>query len=93
MKTYVVLFNWTEQGIKNYKDSPARVDAVRGQWAGAGVTIKDIYWTSGQYDLVGIVEAADYETLTKALLPLGAAGNIRTTTMRAFSQNEFTALI
>ena len=93
MKTYVVLFNWTEQGVKNYKDSPARVDAVREEWGNAGVRIKDIYWTTGHYDLVGIVEAADFETLSKALLPLGAAGNVRTTTMRAFDQDEFTRLL
>ena len=93
MATYVVLFDWTEQGIKGYKDSPARVDAAREQMAEVGVKIKDIYWTLGGHDLVGIVEAADDESLTKALLALGAAGNIRTTTLRAFSQAEFAGLI
>jgi uncharacterized protein with GYD domain len=93
MATYVLLFNWTEQGIKNYKDSSGRVDSVREQWASSGVQLKDLYWTMGQYDLVGVVEAADDETLTKALLPLGAAGNVRTTTMRAFSQDEFARLV
>lgn len=93
MASYVVLFNWTEQGIKGYKESPGRVDAAREQMAVVGVRIKDIYWTLGDHDLVGIVEAADDESLTKALLALGAAGNIRTTTMRAFSQDEFTRLV
>jgi uncharacterized protein with GYD domain len=93
MATYVVLFDWTEQGIKNYKDSPARVDAAREQMAEVGVQIKDIYWTLGAHDLVGIVEAANDESLTKGLLALGAAGNIRTTTLRAFSQAEFAGLI
>jgi uncharacterized protein with GYD domain len=93
MATYVVLFDWTEQGIKSYKDSPARVDAARDQMAELGVQIKDIYWTLGAHDLVGIVEAANDESLTKALLALGAAGNIRTTTLRAFSQAEFAGLI
>ncbi len=93
MATYVLLFNWTEQGIKNHKESSGRVDAVREQWASSGIQLKDIYWTLGQYDLVGIVEAADDATLTKALLALGAAGNVRTTTMRAFNQNEFNGLV
>jgi uncharacterized protein with GYD domain len=93
MATYVVLFDWTEQGVKGYKDSPARVDAAREQMAEVGVQIMDIYWTLGGHDLVGIVEAADSESLAKALLVLGAAGNIRTTTLRAFSQAEFTRLI
>jgi uncharacterized protein with GYD domain len=93
MASYVVLFNWTDQGIKGYKESPGRVDAAREQMAAVGVRIKDIYWTLGDHDLVGIVEAADDESLTKALLALGAAGNIRTTTMRAFSQDEFTRLV
>jgi uncharacterized protein with GYD domain len=93
MATYVVLFNWTDQGIKTYKDSPGRVDAAREQMADLGVQIKDIYWTVGGHDLVGIVEAGDDESLTKALLALGAGGNIRTTTLRAFSQAEFTSLL
>jgi len=93
MATYIVLFNWTEQGVKSYKDSPARVDAAREQWGKAGVQVKDIYWTTGQYDLIAIVEAANGEALAKALLPLGAAGNVRTTSMRAFDQDEFTRLL
>jgi uncharacterized protein with GYD domain len=93
MATYVVLFNWTKQGIKDYKESPARVDAVREQWGNEFLRIKDIYWTIGPHDLVGVVEAADDETLTKGLLSLGAAGNVRTTTMRAFTQDEFTRLL
>ncbi len=93
MATYVVLFNWTDQGIKGYKESVSRVDAANGQMAEFGVEIKDIYWTIGGYDLAGIVEAADDESLTKSLLALGAAGNVRTTTLRAFSRAEFEALL
>ena len=93
MAKYVVLFNWTEQGIKGYKDSSARVDAAREQMGNAGVRITDIYWTIGPYDLVGLIDADDDEALTKALLGLGAAGNVRTTTMRAFSQDDFNRLV
>jgi uncharacterized protein with GYD domain len=92
MASYVVLFNWTEQGIKNYKDSPSRVEAARQGWAGADIQIKEIYWTLGAHDLVGIVEAPNDETLTRALLSLGAQGNVRTTTLRAFSAEEFAKL-
>jgi uncharacterized protein with GYD domain len=89
---YVVLFNWTEQGIKSYKDSPSRAEAARKQWGEAGIQIKDLYWTIGPYDLVGVVEAPDDESLTSALLALGAQGNLRTTTMRAFGAEEFAHL-
>ena len=93
MATYVILFNWTEHGIKNYKGSPSRVDAARGELAKSGVQITDLYWTLGPYDLAGVVDAPSDEALTSALLALGAQGNVRTTTLRAFSQEEFSKLI
>jgi len=93
MASFVVLFNWTDQGIKGFKDSPARVDAATGALAKLGVTIREIYWTIGVHDLVGIVEAPDPESLTAALLALGSAGNVRTTTLRAFDRAEFAAVI
>jgi len=92
MATYVVLFNWTEEGIKNYKDSTSRAEAARTQWGEAGIQIKDLFWTIGPYDIVGVVEAPDDETLTGALLALGAQGNVRTTTLRAFGAEEFARL-
>ena len=93
MASYVTLINWTEQGIKAFKDSPSRVDAFNEQMAGLGVSIKDVYWTIGPYDLVVLVEAADEESATAALLGLGAVGNVRTTTMRAFGRSEFEQII
>jgi len=59
MATYVVLFNWTDQGIKGFKDSPGRVESANDVFGGLDVRIKDIYWTIGPHDLVAIVEAAD----------------------------------
>jgi len=91
--TYVVLFNWTEQGIRNYKDSPNRAEAAKKQWGEAGIQIKDLYWTVGPFDLVAVVEAPDDESLTSGLLALGAQGNLRSTTMRAFGAEEFAQLI
>jgi uncharacterized protein with GYD domain len=90
---FVVLFNWTEQGIKGFRDSPARVEAAQADLERAGVTIREVYWTVGQYDLVGLVDARDGETLTAGLLQLGAAGNVRTTTLRAFNAAEFKEIV
>jgi uncharacterized protein with GYD domain len=92
MASYVVLANWTEQGIKSFQDSPARVDAFNEQMSSMGVSIKDVYWTIGPYDMVALMEAGDDEALTAALLMADSLGNIRTTTLRAFTRSEFEAL-
>jgi uncharacterized protein with GYD domain len=93
LPTYVVLFNWTEQGIRNYRESPRRVEAAETEMEKSGVRIKDLYWTLGPYDLVGVVEASDDDALTRSLLALGAQGNVRTTTLRAYGREEFPRLI
>ena len=92
MATFVVLFNWTEQGIKGFRDSPSRVDAFNEQLGNLG-TLKEIYWTVGPYDLVGVIEADDAESIAAAMLQLGSQGNVRTTTMRGFDTDEYKALI
>ena len=93
MATFIGLFNWTEQGVKGYKDSPSRAQSARRELEGVGITIKEIYWTLGPYDMVSIIEAPDDETVTAALLKLGALGNVRTMTMRAFSREEFEGVV
>jgi len=93
MPSYVVLFNWTEQGIKGFRDSPSRVHGVREAWSASDVRITDIRWTIGPYDLVAMIDAPSDEALTSALLTLGAAGNVRTTSMRAFDESEFSRLV
>ena len=93
MATFVVLFNWTDQGIKNFKDSPSRADDATKELEKVDVRIKSIYWTIGPHDLVAIVKAPNDEKLTSALLVLGAQGNVRTTTLRAFDRDEFAELI
>jgi uncharacterized protein with GYD domain len=93
MAGFIVLCNWTEQGIKDFKDSPSRVDAFNEQMSGLGVSIKDIYWTLGPYDLVVVVDAPDDAAGTAALLALGALGNIRSTTLRAFDRSEFEQIV
>ncbi len=93
MATYVVLMNWTDQGVKNASQTVERYEAARDDLAAHGVTIREILWTLGSYDIVSIVEAADDETATAGLLRLAAQGNLRTQTLRAFSADEARALV
>jgi uncharacterized protein with GYD domain len=88
MAHYVQLINFTDQGIRNVKDTTKRADAFRETAKAAGITVKDIYWTLGAHDLVSIVEAKDEMALTALGLTLGKGGNIRTQTLRAFTQAE-----
>lgn len=90
MPTYVVLANWTDQGIAGFDRSDERVYAHDAEIRKhAGVELKEIYWTQGQYDLVAVIEAPDDESIAAAMLGISALGNTRTTTMRAFSREEF----
>jgi uncharacterized protein with GYD domain len=90
MATYVVLMNWTDRGIQKFEDSPSRAElGGETEMEKLGVRRKDIYWTVGAYDLVMLCEAPDEASMTAALLRIGGAGNVRTTTLRAFSREEF----
>ncbi len=93
MATYVVLMNWTDQGMKAAGNTVDRYEAAKQDLAQRGVTIKDIYWTMGAHDIVTVVEAADDETATAGLLRLASQGNLRTTTMRAFNAEEARGVI
>ena len=93
MPTYVTLINWTDQGVKNYKDTVDRYESAQEAMGKAGVSFREIYWTIGSYDLVGILDAPDDETATAALLQVGGQGNIRTTTLRAFNSSEMRGVI
>jgi uncharacterized protein with GYD domain len=88
METYVMLLNFTDQGIRNVKDTTKRVDAIRELAKSVGVTVRDIYWTLGQYDIIAILDAPDEVAATALGLSIGKAGNVRTQTLRAFSQAE-----
>ena len=93
MATYVVLIDWTQQGVEHFKDSVDRYEAARSQFEEMGVRFKDVYWTLGSHDIVSIVDAPDSETLAAALLKLGSQGNLRTTTLRALSADEMRSVI
>jgi uncharacterized protein with GYD domain len=88
MATYIALLNYTDQGIRNVKETTKRADAFKAMAQKAGATVKSIYWTQGQYDLVSILEAPNEEAATSLLLSVGALGNIRSQTLRAFSAEE-----
>ncbi len=93
MINYVVLANFTDQGIRNAKETMKRADAFREMAKKFGVTVKEIFWTQGQYDIVTITEAPDELSATALNLSLCALGNIRTQSMRAFSATEMKEII
>lgn len=94
MPTYITLLRWTNEGIKDIKNSPSRLDASRKAFQAAGVTLKDFYMVTGQYDMVVITEAPDDITLAKAMLSLIAAkATIRGETLRAFTESEYRTII
>ena len=94
MPHYVCLFDWTDQGVKNAGDTVDRVnDASELAHSKYGVTLEQIYWTVGPHDLVGVLESPDDESLSAFLLELAAAGNIRSTTMRAYDREEMGGIL
>jgi uncharacterized protein with GYD domain len=93
MATYVILIDWTEQGVAGFRNSVDRYEAARSQFEAMGVRFKEIYWTLGSHDIVSVVEADNEETLSAALLVLCSQGNLRTTTLRAFSAEEMRGVI
>ena len=90
---YTVLANWTDQGVRTARETVDRYEAARGQFEGLGVRLRETYWTVGPYDTVLVAEAADDETLSTALLALSWQGNLRTTSMRAFSPDEMRGIV
>ena len=93
MPTYVTLASFTEQGVRNAKDTLKRAGAFKEMAKKHGVTVKDIYWTQGRYDIVTITEASDDISATALSLSIGALGNIRTETLRAFSASDMETII
>lgn len=92
MATFITLMNFTDQGIRNVKDSPDRFAAFRTTAEKLGVSVKSGYWTVGHYDLVVVVEGSD-EAVTSLLLKSGSLGNVRTETLRGFSAEEFKKIV
>ena len=93
MATYITLMKFTDQGIRNVKDTVKRAEAFKELARTFGVTVKDMYWTLGQYDLIATVEAADDPSATALGLAIGAIGNVHTQTLRAFGPAEMKSII
>ena len=92
MATFVTLINFTDPGIRNIKDSPARFESFKALVEAKGGTVKSVYYTQGNYDMVVIVEG-DEEAAMTANLTVGSLGNVRTQTLRGFSVDEMKSFI
>jgi len=88
MATYIILGNFTDQGVRGIKDSPKRAEAFQQLCEKMGAKVKDMYRTMGHYDVVSIVDAPDDVTMSAVLYSVGSLGNIRTETLRAFTLQE-----
>ena len=88
MATFVVLASFTDQGIRNVKETINRAEAFREMAKKSGVTVKDMYWALGRHDIVVTCEAPDDETLTALMLSVASRGYVRSETLRAFSFEE-----
>jgi uncharacterized protein with GYD domain len=93
MVTYIMLLNWTDQGIKNVKDSPKRLDAVKKLAKDMGGEVKSFYMTLGIYDLVLIVDMPNNDKLASFGLKLGSLGNVRSTTLKTFSEDDYRRIV
>jgi len=91
--TYIMLVKWTDQGIRNVRESPKRLDAVKKQLEDMGGSFKAFYMTMGKYDMVLIGEAPDDAVAARFSLQIGMAGNVRTQTLKAFPEAAYREII
>jgi uncharacterized protein with GYD domain len=89
MGTYMMLSRWTDRGITNVKDAPARIDAFKKTASAVGGEVREVYLALGKYDTVSLISAPDDEAVAKLALSLCSAGNVHTETLRLFSESEF----
>lgn len=92
MPHYIVLANFTDQGVRNIRDFPPVMAEATSRLEAQGIKITR-YFTLGEYDIVALIEAPSDEAYARAALVIGSQGNIRTTTLKAFTQEEFVRLI
>lgn len=93
MATYIILANYTEKGIGDIKQSPNRLDAAKELALSLGGEMKAFYLAVGIYDIVAIVDFFDDAAAAKFALILGSKGNVRTTTLKTFSESEFRDIV
>src|SRR5512132_1310031 len=88
-----LLVNWTEQGIKNFRDTVRRAEDYRGLVEKSGGQVRQLLWTLGEYDVIAVADFPDDETATAVALQTAAGGHVRTTTMKAFDAEQMSAII
>ena len=93
METYIILANFTKQGVEKIKESPTRLDAAKKAFSSFGAEMKHFFLVTGQYDMVVIVEAPDAAAVAKAILAITSAGSVRSETLRAFTEAEYRDII
>jgi uncharacterized protein with GYD domain len=93
MPTFISMVNWTDQGFRSVKDAPKRTAAAREAGKKFGVDVKEVFLTSGDFDLLVISEAPHYDNVAKFILTTGMQGNIRSRTIRAWTEPEMAKLI
>lgn len=93
MVTYITLSKWTEQGIRNARDTVDRMEQARQAIEGVGGRLVGFYWTHGEYDFVTVNEFPDDETATAFILAAAMLGNARTQTLRAFGAEEMRRIV
>lgn len=93
MPTYISLMNYTDQGLRNIKRSPDRVDAARKAASELGGELKTLYLTLGAYDLIAISDFPDDATAATFALKVGALGNVRITTIKAFPEDAYRKIV
>ncbi|MPZ98368.1 MAG: GYD domain-containing protein [Dehalococcoidia bacterium] len=93
MPSYLSLLKWTDQGVRAVKESPQRIDQAKQAVEQAGGRMIFYYMLLGEYDVASLLEFPDDETATRVLLTLGSQGNVRTTTMKAFTEDEARQII
>lgn len=93
MPTYIMLTNWTDQGIRHIKDSPDRLDAARELCRQHGAEITTFYMTVGAHDMVIVVDAPNDDAFAKLALSIAKGGNVRTETLKAFDEAQYRDII
>jgi uncharacterized protein with GYD domain len=93
MATYIALLQFTDQGIRNVRETTRRAAAAADTAAKMGVKFAELFWTLGHYDLVIIAEAPDEASMTAVMLKLASLGNVKSQTLRAFRSKEMEAIL
>ena len=93
MPTYIVLGTFTDQGIRNVKDTPKRASAVKEAAKKFGASVRNLYWTLGAYDIVTVVDAPDDQSVAALLFSIGSLGNVRTQSLKAFEADELEGIL